>query len=469
MSENPIKVSLINRPSRSPVSQAKHAGRICYTAETPEWGKVNLDVKNQLFLSGHHTTLEHPWFTFSIEGIPVGEVDFGLHLTSPHYNTDQRSGRYTSDMFRTEVLGQIGDRIQFFYPEVDKKQLEAIMAYVRHGMEIFLNNHAAATKLAAKHLAIERPYAGKVFPSKVAQEQLRVFVSLVFPTALDYSINLITLASFYQAAWTQVQRYVFSQMVELVCEEFPSLKKEIFDNVWPLGKDWALSMDSLYSDRETEVLTKPRSELQVDGIDYFVPISSRHAAPLDLLPVLPYYMDNSQVVIKSQAEYSLMTYGQDQRHRAVKRSKPKLTGNFYLPPLVAGLGLEAEATRLMEEYRELASLDLPETLLAILTPYGATVSYTKVTDANGFIHEHGKRSCFQAQEEIYHGAVQDRQWIEWKIESASLPLSRARDALLALLEATSPVCLLTGKCGEGDRFCGRDLRKKDNYFPFRMV
>ena len=89
-----IKVSLIANTNEIPVNLSSHAARTCYTSKVPEMGNV-LDVENSLFRTGHHTTLQHNYFTFNINGMSIASATFGLHLASPFYNSDQRSGRYS--------------------------------------------------------------------------------------------------------------------------------------------------------------------------------------------------------------------------------------------------------------------------------------------------------------------------------------------------------------------------------------
>ena len=89
-----IKVSLIAKTNELPLNLISHAARTCYTANVPEMG-TTMDVENNLFKTGHHTTLQHNFFTFNISGLSVSSTIFGLHLTHPFYNTDQRSGRFS--------------------------------------------------------------------------------------------------------------------------------------------------------------------------------------------------------------------------------------------------------------------------------------------------------------------------------------------------------------------------------------
>jgi hypothetical protein len=167
-------------------------------------------------------------------------------------------------------------------------------------------------------------------------------------------------------------------------------------------------------------------------------------------------MDNNVQHLRTKICISLATMGQDQRHRTIDRSEPRFTNNFYLPPIPRALKLEKEALEVMKKWNELAK-KVPASLVALLAPYGAMVTYTKSGNLNAICHEQGKRLCWCAQEEIYNLSVQLRQQL---IEAACTD-----EALLSIFE---PPCL-RGKCPEGKRYCCRNLMDKDNYFPERKI
>lgn len=95
-----MKIKLLppeNKNSVNPLLTVSHAAQKCYQAETPVWGK-RINEEERLFKPSHHTTFQHAssYFTFDIEDIAISDITLGLHLASPFYNSDQRSGRYTS-------------------------------------------------------------------------------------------------------------------------------------------------------------------------------------------------------------------------------------------------------------------------------------------------------------------------------------------------------------------------------------
>lgn len=453
-----IKVKLIASTDAKPLELASHAALKCYQAEDPEWGKT-IDVENRLFAVGHHTTLQHHFFTFSIEGISVGDITFGMHLSHPFYNSDQRSGRYCAKMFLEPDFKAIERYIKKFWPEVKNKELKAAVDYIKKGVGIYHKNIAEAGKTAVEFIKKERPYVPEKYLEmngpKIAQEQLRMFIPVIFPTGFDYTVNLTVLAAMHRSAWTPAMRQIVTMMTKEVTRKFPEtafmFKKE--DG----GKeDWAIDVP-----KASAIKTKYKPIhrlLSISGEKDFINPHDKLMHPVDLLHFTPLMMDNATAEITSRVEISTATMGQDQRHRTIRRSQPEFTGAFYLPPIPRKMKLENEAKDLMKEWIKV-SKKVPKTLAMILAPYGAMVTYKKVGSLNAIAHEQAKRLCWCAQEEIYHAGRALRQGIEKK---------NKRSKLLSMFE---PPCYRTGKCAEGARYCGRDIkiRKTGDYFPERKV
>lgn len=452
-----IEVKEFKHTKANPLDLASYMALLCYMSKLPKLGKKHLDVEKQLFKPGHHTTLEHFPLTFAIEGISVGDITFGMHLAHPFYNSDQRSGRYAAEMFLNPDFAKIKKYIKTFWPEVKEIDVRKVMSYVRDGLRIYHTHINEATEIAREFLKDERPYISekslKINSPKIAQEQMRMFIPVIFPTAVGYTIDLITLVSMYRVAWTPAMRYVTGEMAKKVLERLPELDfmfKERGQKKW--------DVDFLCSSQQIKF--KPElGLLEIDGDDKFVVPSSRDMHPVDMLPFLPEMMDNSVVDIKTKIEISVATMGQDQRHRTIRRGKPYFTGNFYLPPILQECGLEEEARRYLKRWINL-SKKIPKTLAMVIAPYGAMVAYEKKGSFNAIAHEQFKRLCWCAQEEIYHLG-----------RSLRLAIEKQKSGSCALLQMFEPPCLRTDKCAEGKRSCGRDmkLRVKGDYFPERKV
>ena len=454
-----IKVTKIAETDVSPTILASHAATMCYNADTPELGRT-IDVKKRLFDTGHHSTLEHNYWTFMIENIPVSSVVFGLHLTAPFYDTDQRSGRF-SKMYENPDMADIRNTLETYYPKVQQRYITEASAFINRGLNIYANNKNKVTEMARDAIHRERPMASDKYVEsnapKLAQEQLRMFVSMIAPTALDWTVDLSTICAFYRTAWTPFMRDVMDKITAQIKTEHPDIAY-MFDENMRNTKYWSPKFAPCYMG------AKKRPEFRLLDYNYddsmFYENQSRDT--VDTLQFSPEYMDNSLMYVRSRIHIDAgATMGQDQRHRSIKRSKPVFTGYFYLPPLLDKAGLKPVADTWMRDfYNMVRNPDFSRSLLTSISPYGAMVQYDKHADLNALIHEQGKRTCWCAQEAIYHLACDLRRELEGKI---------GEDA--AVLKYLTPPCLSMGHCVEGARYCGRDLKNEtlEKYFRDRQI
>jgi len=449
LSDGSILVELRRCTEGSPVVAASEAAQACYSNTTCPSGKT-LDVEGTLFRTGHHTTMEHSYFTFVIEGIAIGDVTFGLHLTHPFYNTDQRSGRFCGEMFSNPDMDRIRSYIETYWPEIGSTLTMACLKHVETGVYYYQHHLVEATHLAEVYLEKERPHATPQLlknARKIAQEQLRMFIPIIMPTALHYTIDLITLLSLWECAWTPVLRSVTELMRRLVVKKFPEVAFA-FKEERRLRKDWSPRCHVLpFMNKVAGLLPKPQVHFAKPEYSSDFPANLLGNAgdkhPVDRLPFLPGYMNNNQSSVVSAVTVSIATMGQDQRHRTISRSEPVLTGQCYLPPLLARIsGAGAKLQHLMLSWHYLNE-NLPGPLATLLLPYGAMVRYEKRANVNALAHEQAKRLCWSAQEEIFHLSLGLRN----QLVGRNCPF-------IDLLE---PPCYRTGKCGEGARYCGRGL------------
>jgi len=453
-----IQVKLEAHTNIDPLQLTSHAALVCYQGEMPEMGK-SIDVENRLFKVGHHTTIQHFFLTFSIEGIAVGDITFGMHLASPFYNSDQRSGRYCAKMFVEPDFGKIESYIACFWPDISSALREETLNYIREGVQLYQGNISKASEISREFLKSERPYANEKYleqnAPKIAQEQMRMFIPVIFPTAFDFTINLSALVAMYESAWTPAMKYITEKMAEALLHKYPELSF-MFDSSRRRKGEWSMKLPSVSS---VSLKYKPGFKLlDVIGEDKFVHPDSKLMHPVDKLHFYPEMMDNSVGKIRTQVEISAATMGQDQRHRTIGRSQPSFSGGFYVPPVVKALGLQADAKKLMQHWIRLGK-KLPKTLAMAIAPYGAMVTYEKTGSFNAIAHEQAKRLCWCAQEEIYHAGRALRSAI------------KKRNPGSRIIKTLEPHCYQTGRCAEGGRYCGRDmkLRITGDYFPERKV
>lgn len=435
-------VRLIAKTNQPPVNLISHAAKTCYTAKVPKMGKT-LDVENSLFNTGHHTTLQHNYFTFNISELSVSATLFGLHLTHPFYNTDQRSGRF-SKMYTKPNAEKLSKYMSKYFPN---QNLEPVLKFINKGFSIYKNNIDSATELVANFIKEERPFANDKYiqtqAPKIAQEQMRMFISTINPTALDYTVNLSTLTAMYRSAWTPEMRDIVNQMENLVLKSFPDLSY-MFNKATVRKDNWVPRMHF----KQVGVKTSPICHvLGVNLGNVPIHLNTKMPDSVDLKYFTPESMNNNVSTIDTRVELSLATMGQDQRHRTIKRSEPELTGNFYLPPVCHALGLQNDAIDYMKEYANLARTHDKNLVLSV-APYGVMSTYVKHSDLNALIHEQEKRLCWSAQEEIYHLSKQLHDYL-------------ADNGHKDLAAKLTPACYRKA-CIEGSRYCGRDTKKSKN-------
>ena len=472
-----IKVTPIAETNIDPNTLASHAARMCYTADTPQIGDM-IDVKKRLFDTEHHSTLEHNYWTFMIENIPVSSVVFGLHLTAPFYDTDQRSGRF-SKMYDNPDMADIKNTLETYYPQTSGRYISKACDFIERGLNIYADKKDIVTQLARDAIKHERPKASDKYiesnAPKFAQEQLRMFVSMIAPTALDWTVDLATICAFYRTAWTPFMRDTMDKITTEIKTAHPDISY-MFDEDARNTENWAPEFAKQKSNIGCEAFgltpyisakylgVKTRPEFQLLDYEYdnkkFKENKSRDT--VDTLQFSPEYMNNSLMYVRSRIHIDAgATMGQDQRHRSIKRSKPVFTGYFYLPPLLAKAGLQEDADMFMRTfYKMVRNPDISHSMVAAIAPYGAMVQYDKHADLNALIHEQGKRTCWCAQEAIYHLACDLRSELSGKI---------GEDA--ELMKYLTPPCLSMGHCVEGPRCCGRDIiaDKINGYFRDREI
>lgn len=446
-----IKVFLIAKTNENPINLISHAAKTCYTSKVPEMGNL-IDVENNLFKTGHHTTLQHNYFSFNIDGMSISSATFGLHLTHPFYNTDQRSGRY-SKMYSKPDFEEIKNYILKYW---EVENIDEILLFIKKGTEIYQNNIEKATEIAKKLIKEERPFVDeenleKLSP-KIAQEQLRMFISTIAPTGLDITLNLSSITALWRSAWNPEMEEITEQMKGLVLNEHPNLNY-MFDEKMRRKDVWTPEIDF----NNIRILKEPKcysTEFSICNLG--VNFDEINKDAVDLRYFTPEKMDNSVSNIFCEIELSIASYGQDQRHRTIKRGTPVITGNFYLPPILQELNLEVEAFDYMKKYLELAK-KIDKTLAVAIVPYGVMVRYKKLADLNAFLHEQEKRLCWSAQEEIYNV---NKQLHDLLIEKD----------LKQIADLMCPACYKKC-CIEGRRYCGRDIStlKNDKSIPIRKI
>lgn len=447
--KHPIDIRLIDCFHHTATEIAENAGFWCYQAEPPVMGEEQMNVEKSVFNTSHHTTIGHKHYMFRINGASIGAYTFGLHLGAPFYDSDQRSGRFCLKMFETDDTTPIEHFVRQFWPELTEHQYAVACRFAAHGLRLFREATPRGEVLMAEQIRRERPKASEKYIAsnarKFAQEQLRMVVPIAFPTGGVYTLSLIGIVQLWQTAWTRELRFITDRMRDLVLKRDPEVSYMF--NEARRGRMWTPAYrEGAFECYQPELDLLP----PVGDWNNIVLPQPEDMHPVDTLQYHPGYMRNQTIAVHTRVRISLATMGQDQRHRTIHRSNPILTGGFYSPFMITKCIETAEIEALMREYTDLRG-SLPEDLVFALAPYGAMVEYEKLAPINAFTHEHSKRECWCAQEEISNLSLILRKQIEERY---------GKDC--KVLKLLAPPCYSNGgKCVEGDRFCGRNIITKD--------
>jgi len=436
-------------------SDAQIAASMCYQPSIREaFDKhENIPVKSGLFETGHHTTMQHArhYLSFLLDKVPVSTITFGLHLVNPFYNSSQRSGRYCTSMFKSDYQSYLWQFIDKYLQNVETSVKHDIVGWVNSGVNYFQDNIEKVTEKALLAIGDERPhYSGNALlqAQRIAQEQLRNVISTIFPTGMMHTISLTTLLGMYECAWNGPLDDLLTQMCKKVFTNDEKLSQLWDERAFTPDDSWAPE----FLNASTNIIYNPVSTFLDDdmpGDDYLEIIAKYHnllkGQKVNTLPFDPRancIIEQMNTDIRTQVMMSTATFGQDQRHRTVRRGLPSVTGDIYLPPLLQESTHERFFMKHMSKYHELIRRSSTKNMIHFI-PYGAVVSYTKQGDLKAFYHETRKRLCINAQEEIWR---MSNQTINQMFESGDL-------------NRPGPPCITSGKCQEGKRFCGRDLQK----------
>lgn len=412
----------------------------------------NIDVHGTLFKAIHHTTMQHQshYATFKIDNIPISLVTFGLHMGHPFYNSSQRSGRYCKTMF--ESNSRFDQYVRTFVERhTSIANPDVLINWLHRGLNFFNENLDDAAQVALNALQRERPFYkqnAEVQALRIAQDQLRCVLSTIAPTGLIHTVNITSLFALYLSAWNTPMKSLLQQMLDEFSEsDFGEFVKDIPDQEIEYTPTFNCMEErtQLVYDPSVRVLNSMEECRNIRSIIEKLYNDKQNKLPIDTLLFNPKFNPISELSnrnLRVLTTVPVVTFGQDQRHRTIKRSNPTVTGEFYVPPIVAGLPkAQAFCQQHMDEYFEMVKLFSPKDMIHFI-PYGAMVRYVKEADPRAYLHSINKRLCWNAESCI---AKMEQQTLNQLYFDSKSPLG--------------PGCF-TQSCHEGQRWCGRDINVK---------
>jgi len=449
-----MKIELV-KSDINPVDLSVGSARTCYSVElkTPnsisEWSKKESLLK-ELFLSGHHTTLQHATFTFLISDISRLSIWRFFH-SHRFYNSDQVSQRYTSVIDGSFIY--LNDSIN------------------RYNIKL-INNYKKIVKLL---IPIYEKSDNKVEvknAEKKAMENARYILPQSVSANLYHTINLSTLLRYYlisrdcesHDAGYEIKAIV-DQMVLSVVSAYPELKNLFFIKN-------KISKDRLYSKKPLSFYDKNKKCELVDysnftNIDYsfFKGDTSGLSALIN--------SELGTVNLRFNLKLSLSADAQNQRHRTAYGLRPSLSeiikenihedrSNYYMPKIFN----ESEEARAIFEESIKLSIDFIKKELVDNKPYlllnAFQITIIETNSALDLIHKMEKRLCLNSQEEITE--------LTW----CMLQEIRDKGDLEGYSKLLAPPCVhrfsdkINPICPEGPRFCGIKEWKNTKYIDLRI-
>jgi thymidylate synthase ThyX len=495
LSPRPV-VRLVNAFAQ-PFDNAVATARTCYSprgiisAEEVARRPDNRDkLARSIYHAGHHTTLQHAHFQFSLENVSRQFLWSFLHA-HPFYNSEQVSQRYVEVKPGSYAIPPLDGEALDLYQQCALDQIATYQRLIETLMPAAAREYYRVFPARKKDEGYEREVRKK------AQEIARYVLPVATFAYLYHTVSGLTLLRYYRLceqhdAPTET-RAVVSEMVALLLAHDPAFAA-ILEEPIPLegtpehrffasqpieaNREFLAEFDAELGARVSRLVgRKPENEAlvaqavrEVLGLPR-ARLDDREAIELALSPARNRYLGETLNLTThsklsralGHASYTFKKKlshaadSQDQRHRMTPGSRPILANHlidepdFVRPALVERSApardiYDASMARSWRAVTRLRELGVPFEFAAYLLPNALAVRFTESADLLNLHHKLKSRLCYLAQEEIWRASLDEVRQIrdlEPTIGRYLLPPCGLR----ALTE-TRPLC------PEGDRFCG---------------
>lgn len=449
-------------------------------------------LAKSIYQAGHHTTLQHAHFQFSLQNVSRQFIWSFLH-SHPYYNSEQVSQRYVAMKAEAFVTPPLSGKARLIYEAGVQDQM------------------AAYEKLNALLMPLVDVEYARLFPrkrrnfardvKKKSQEIARYVVPIGATAYLYHTISGVTLLRYYRLCQQfdapLEQRRVVEKMVTALLK---------FDPEYETILQSPLEIESTpeyayFASRAKETTSEARKDFlgafdaDLDGyvsklVDYKINQESVLAdsvreifglsrAALDNPSAIRRVLDPAQNPLLGESlnittlsklsrtlfhpsytfkkKLSHTADSQDQRHRMTPGSRPILSAHLtdepdYVTPGLVKADPAAESfyrktmSRSWERFQDLKQLGVPVEYALYLLPNALSIRFTESADLLNLRHKHVMRLCYNAQEEIWRASLEEARQITAVnplIGPYLLPPCTARD-----MAGVRPIC------PEGERYCG---------------
>lgn len=491
----------------TPFDNAVATARTCYSSRviTDEDVAQKPDLRDRIarsiYLAGHHTTLQHAHFQFTLENVSRQSL-WSLFHAHPFYNSEQVSQRYVEVRAGRVLLPELPD-------EADNRRFAACverqMATYQKLMELLEAPVAAAYYgvFPARKGKDDKRFAGAV--KKRCQEVARYVLPIGTFAHLYHTVSGLTLHRYHRIAQSldcpSEQKRIIQEMVKAVEEVDPLFFRDVEDTLpiegtheyqlrHLLNKDGDRFADARAFRKEFDDFLQGRTARMVSATlepekilaralceIFGVPptrLGAEEAVALLLDPAKNRYLGESlnlTTLDKASRALELVQFSfrkklshsadsQAQRHRMTPGARPLLTQQMvpgepdYIEPMIFSHALAeparalfvAEMERIWDDILALHQNGVSEEAWQYLLPNAVSVRFTETGSLLDQHHKWTTRLCFNAQEEI------------WRATYDEVTDVNAHSATIG--QYLLPPCGLRDRagqrptCPEGERFCG---------------
>lgn len=508
----PPKVTLTNG-FVEPYDNAVATARTCYNSRIITAEDVRKDEKaralrdriaQETYIAGHHTTLQHATFQFTLEHVSRQAIWSFLH-SHPFYNSEQVSQRYVEVKPGNVILPALAEPQLSLYRTTVEEMMGCYQALI--GLLLPKVEEEFFRIFPARKRTPEKWTLGL---KKKAQEIARYVLPIGTFAHLYHTISGITLHRYHRLCrqWdvpTEVSLLV-EAMVRAVRTIDPLFFEKIEDplplestleyrTLRELGRlkasgpaarafnrefdaelggvrsrlvDYKVNAEASVARGVREVLGLTRAELSDDA-----------AIERVLSPKLNPYLGEALVLTTvskltralSHAHYTFQKKlshtadSQDQRHRMTPASRPVLHAQFVagevdvvVPDLIEAVPAAKErfletCARAWRAIEQLLDAGVPEESALYLLPNAFPIRFSESGELLHLHHKWVHRLCYTAQEEIWRCSLEE--------------VGQVRNVHPRLTRHIQPPCTLrkeagiTPFCPEGPRFCGVPVWRMD--------
>lgn len=517
-SEEP-KVTLVNS-FHEPFNNAVATARTCYSSRviTPE--DVAKDEKaialrdriaESIYQAGHHTTLQHATFQFTLEKVSRHFIWSFLH-SHPYYNSEQVSQRYVEVKPGTFFIPPIADRALEIYLTTMNRQMDVYHKLIeilwQDTETIYFNIFPSRKK---------NPEKWKGVIKKKVQEVARYVLPISTHAHLYHTVSGITLHRYSKLMNSfdtpYETRQVVLKMIDAVNQMDPlffrniedpmpleeTLEYKLFESFHKGNRDHFSSDFIKEFDQDLGARTSKLVDYKVNAEKTMAQavrtvlgltaqqLNDEAAIELVMNPsVNPYYKESLNLTTLSKITRAMFhphyTFrkkishtadSQDQRHRMTPGSRPILFTHFQVdepdfitPPIIANNQTANELYKkamgmIWENINALMNMGVKPEFALYALPNAFPIRFEESGDLLNLHHKWTTRLCYNAQEEIWNMCLDE--------------VKQVAEVHPKIAENLLPPCGLRSKggatpiCPEGDRYCGVPVWKLDRKDYIRKI